>query len=229
MHTQLTPVSANAKTGPIPVSTTTRDSCPTSCALRNNGCYAETGPLNFHWKKVTAGERGTDFDTFCAAIKALPPGQVWRHNQAGDLPGEGDRIARGLLTRLVRANRGRRGFTYTHKPVLGASKLAAENRHAVSKAVEDGFTINLSGNNLAHADRLADLNIAPVVVVLPRTDAKILKTPAGRTVTVCPATYSDDISCASCQLCQRTNRASIVGFPVHGTGANKAAKVAHAA
>ena len=39
----LTKVSSNRKTGPIPVSTTTSDSCPPTCSLKGAGCYAEQG------------------------------------------------------------------------------------------------------------------------------------------------------------------------------------------
>jgi hypothetical protein len=44
----LTLVSRNAKTGPIPVSTTTRETCPDVCPFRKDnegGCYAEGGPI----------------------------------------------------------------------------------------------------------------------------------------------------------------------------------------
>ena len=90
-NTHLTPKSANKKVGPIPVSTTTADTCPATCPFNNaneGGCYAEAGPLKLHWMKVTRGERGTNFSEFLEQIKALPDGQLWRHNQAGELPGD---------------------------------------------------------------------------------------------------------------------------------------------
>jgi hypothetical protein len=62
---------------------------------------------------------------------------------------------------------------------------------------------------------LADHAAGPVVVV-PSTQTANTTTPAGRAVVICPATQRDDISCATCQLCQR-QRAAIVGFPAHGT------------
>jgi hypothetical protein len=82
---------------------------------------------------------------------------LWRHNQAGDLPHKGGTIDQTLVPRLVKANSGRRGFTYTHHNV--AQHKA--NRELVAWAVGQGFTINLSGNTLAHADQLADLGVAP--------------------------------------------------------------------
>ena len=47
-----------------------------------------------------------------------------------------------------------------------------ENRRLIAAAVEAGFTVNLSADNPAHADRLADLGIAPVVTVLARAYAR---------------------------------------------------------
>ena len=208
MQVHLTLKSANAKTGPIPVSTTERDSCPTNCAMRA-GCYAASGPLALHWAAVSAGTRGTSWGQFVASIAALPDGQLWRHNQAGDLPQTGGTIDAVKLGQLVQANQGRRGFTYTHH--RDRASLAW-----VKHANEWGFTVNLSANDLHDADALADTGAGPVVVVLPSTQTENTTTPAGRRVVVCPATQRDDVSCATCQLCQR-QRSTIVGFPAHGT------------
>ena len=49
--------SGNSKVGPIPVTTSSADTCPKSCAMYDQ-CYAKTGPQSWHWNKVTAGERG---------------------------------------------------------------------------------------------------------------------------------------------------------------------------
>jgi len=51
-------------------------------------------------------------------------------------------------------------------------------------------------------------------------------TPAGRKVATCPATYRDDVTCASCQLCQRKDRKVIVGFPAHGMRKKAASAIA---
>ena len=207
-NAHLSPQSANAKTGPIPVSTTSRTTCPVDCAMRDE-CYAASGPLALHWRAVSDGARGTDWSTFCASISALPKGQLWRHNQAGDLPGDGHTVDPAALGMLVRANIGKRGFTYSH--YRDAASLAW-----IRHANEWGFTVNLSANNLADADTLADTGAGPVVCVLPSDASENTRTPAGRRVVVCPATQRDDVSCATCQLCQR-QRDTIVGFPAHGT------------
>jgi hypothetical protein len=237
-HVHLTPKSKNAKTGPIPVSTTTALTCPGTCPFNHQnagGCYAESGPLALHWRKVTAGERGMGLSTFAEQIAALPAGQLWRHNQAGDLPGDGDRIDSEAFGQITGANRGRRGFTYTHYPIRvedGAkdAETAYHNRVQIIAANVAGFTVNLSANNVEHADQLADAvgDAAPVVTVLPSTveGPEHIETPAGRRVVVCPATYRDDVSCASCGLCQRSRNRAIVGFPAHGASKRKADRTA---
>lgn len=231
----LTPKSSNAKVGKIPVSTSTAKTCPASCPFNHRnegGCYAESGPLALHWRKVTRGERGEDWNGFlgslAATLASLPDRSLWRHNQAGDLPGDGDQIDGDRLRDLVKANHGKRGWTYTHKPVIDGEH-AAENREAIRSANLSGFTVNLSANDLEHADRLADLGIAPVAVVLPSdTEGRKTETPGGRPVAICPATLpGSDVTCATCGLCAVANlRRPIVGFPAHGTGKKKADRVA---
>jgi hypothetical protein len=208
MQVHLTLKSANVKTGPIPVSTTERDSCPADCKMKAE-CYAASGPLALHWAAVSAGTRGTFWGQFCETIEALPAGQLWRHNQAGDLPQVDGTIDAVKLGQLVAANKDKRGFTYSHH--RDAASIAWI-RHANNW----GFTVNLSANDLNDADYLADQNAGPVVVVLTSDTTANLKTPAGRPVVICPATQRDDVSCATCQLCQR-QRAAIVGFPAHGS------------
>lgn len=218
----LTLKSRNAKTGPIPVSTTTATTCSPACPFQSSGCYAKGGPLAIHWRKVTQGIAGMPWDDFVSEIAALPENTLWRHNQAGDLPGNGDTIDIVALASLVTANNGKRGFTYTHKPTTPANVAAIKDANA------NGFTINLSGNNLAHADQLADLNAGPVVVVLPADQTTNTTTPAGRKVVVCPASIRDDVSCSTCKLCAVTDRRAIIGFPAHGAAKNKASGIAAA-
>ena len=206
----LTAKSGNVKTGPIPVSTSANSTCPDACPLKSKGCYASAGgPLALHWRKVSEQGRGDDWATFVSRISALPSGQLWRHNQAGDLPTADGTVDAVKLGQLVAANAGKRGFTYSHHR---DTQSIAWIRHANAW----GFTVNLSANDLVDADALADHQAGPVVVVLPSTQTSNTTTPAGRPVVICPATQRDDVSCASCQLCQR-QRAAIVGFPAHGS------------
>src|SRR5271168_584721 len=150
-------VSQNAKTGLIPASIVERASCWPGCALYENGCYAETGALAMHWDRVSRGMAGSSWSEFCVKVAALRSGRLWRYAQAGDLPGYGNMIDGTLLRELVVANTGKRAIAYTHKPVLGDDAVAVENRRHIAASIKAGFTINLSADNPAHADRLAEL------------------------------------------------------------------------
>jgi hypothetical protein len=226
---QFTRTSRNAKTGPMPVTTTSEETCASDCPLKHNGCFAEGGPLAILWRKVTDRKAGLAWDSAMAEIAKLPKWTLWRHNQAGDLPGVGNNIDAAAMRQLVRANKGKRGFTYTHKPVTGNSATAIHNALLIGEANENGFTVNLSANTLAHADTLAATGLAPVVVVLPADQTRATKTPAGRHVAICPATISDNVTCVTCGLCAMASRKSIIGFPAHGASKRKASAVALAA
>ena len=217
----LTLKSTNSKTGPIPVSTSSAETCPHACPLSVGGCYAKGGPLAIHWAKVTRHERGTDWRKFCKAIAALPAGTLWRHNAAGDLPSR-DRVKidRVKFTGLVLANTGRLGFTFTHYDAL-----ISHNAALITWANMHGFTVNLSANNPAHADLLCETGAGPVAVIMPSDCGRRTFTPAGRPIVQCPATYLPDKTCATCGLCAVANRSVVVGFPAHGSGTKRAETV----
>ena len=212
MHTHFNLKSGNKKLGLIPVSTTERTSCPPSCPLNDGSCYAISGYfINHHWKQVTNKTRGNNYGGFLACINTLKPETFWRHNQAGDLAGSGETINFNKLKKLVDANKGRRGYTYTHK------HKNTGNYKKIKYANDNGFTVNLSADSIEEADRLLALEIAPVVVTLSNTENynHTITTPAGNLINVCPATYNDKITCKNCRLCQVRNRSNIVGFPLH--------------
>lgn len=233
MNYYLTEVSSNKKTGPIPVSTISKVTCPSACSLKNgNGCYAENFPLSGHWDKVTSGERGTDFKGFLDKVKRLP-NSVWRHAQAGDLPGEDNSIDAGQLIQLADANRHRPVIAFTHKPIT------SENLEALREAKERGFHINLSASNMADVEPLIQTGLS-VVTVLPSEYARRgknerdkeslldyrlrlrslnLETSDGTKVALCPATYLD-VTCQKCKACAKPRpKNTIIGFPAHGNRA----------
>jgi hypothetical protein len=222
-----TPVSRNAKTGPIPVSTSHRSTCPPGCPLKGAGCYAEHGPLRLVWDKVSLS-----LEQLCGLIRRLPRRQLWRYGQAGDLPGDGDEICETSMDALVRANGGRPVLAYTHKPPT------LNNLRILREAADRGFVVNLSADDPAEADALSETGL-PVVVVLPlsygrgketRSEYRVrLKdlsrsTPAGRKIAICPATYHET-TCARCGICADPDRKGvIVGFPAHGSRATVVAR-----
>ena len=225
MNIQFVKKSSNAKTGAIPVTTSSRKTCPTACPFNNgNGCYAEAGYYTrMNWDKVTAGERGDDYAAFLGHVRKLPAGQLWRHNVAGDLAGADDIIDSEALAALAAANEGKRGFTYTHYPLQTGNNLAA-----IKAANKSGFTVNVSANSASEAAAVFKRHKVPTVSVLP-IDAPNQQTIDGVKIVTCPATYREDVTCATCKLCSVSSRDVVVGFPAHGTQAKKADIIARAA
>lgn len=218
MWVHLTPKSSNRKVGDIPVSTTEEASCPSECPLNGTDCYARFGPLGMHWQKVREGLRGDNWTAFCKRMRKFAAGTLFRHNQAGDLPqNKSGKIHLSKLRQLVAAVKHLRGWTYTHY-----DPTDSHNAKAIAEANANGFTVNLSADNLTEADEYVKLDIAPVTVILPR-DAKPRgnRTPNGLPIVVCPAQTQESMSCKQCKLCQVRDRKSIVGFLAHGIAAKR--------
>lgn len=218
----LTLRSKNSKVGRIPVSMSERKTCPPSCPLLGNGCYADAGfYTRLHWDRLDAGTAGVPWEEFIDRVRALKPGQLWRHDVGGDLAGRGDEIDAELLDQLVWANEGKRGWTYTHY-------LAGHhnNGEVILAANRSGFTVNVSCHTLAQVDVAMNAGL-PAVVLLPANQRDPVRTPEGKPVIVCLAETREGTTCATCTsrpLCQRSDRRFAVGFPVHGTKQRAAAR-----
>ena len=218
---QLVRKSGNAKTGPMPVTTSSRRTCPAACVFNHgNGCYADAGYYTrLNWDEVTSGRRGLEYKEFLDAIAALPLGTLWRHNVAGDLQGSEDAIDGQALKELTLANTGRKGFTYTHYP------MGRHNTKELTLANNSGFTVNASANTIPQAVEYFKDGL-PTVVVLPVEHTAKTITVEGVRIVTCPATYRDDVTCKTCGLCQVATRKVVVGFPAHGGQAKKASIIA---
>ena len=213
MLTAFTPISSNAKTGPIPTTTSDRSTCWTGCPFYDKGCYAKSGPQAIHWRAVSAGERGYEWDAFLRLIRKLNRGQLWRHNVSGDLPVVSDGVIDGnKVVELAEANRGRKGYTYCHHP------LTDTNLGIIKYANAAGFTVNVSTESVEVADQVMSEHKIPAVAVVnsDKTD-RFYRTESGRKVITCPATLHENVTCATCGLCQQADREFIVAFPAHGT------------
>lgn len=218
MHVSLNNKSGNRKIGAIPVSTTEEASCPPYCPFKDTDCYARFGPLGMHWRKVRPGMRGDNWNGFCSRVRRFPAGQLWRHNQAGDLPQRKDgRLHATKCRSLSLASGHTRGWTYTHYDPTDAHNrrvIAGMNQHG-------GLTVNLSADSMDQADEYVALGIGPVTVVLPENaphNGNV--TPDGNPVVTCPA-QTHELTCEQCKLCQVATRKSIVGFLAHGTASKR--------
>ena len=222
MRVRFTKISSNAKTGPIAVSMTESKSCPDTCQLKTNGCYAKTSFVGIQWRQLDNGTHGIEWDEFISQLSSLPYGSIFRHNVAGDLPHDNEIIDEDKIRNMAYALKRKIGFTYTHHV------FSPENINTIKKANQQGFTINVSCDNLNQVDQVMALGV-PAATILPEVSDKVTYTPAGNKVITCPATYNDKVQCFNCgsgkPLCARSDRTYAIGFPVHGAGKKKAHKV----
>lgn len=223
-----TAISANRTTGPVPTVTSAAATCPSTCALRGRGCYAEHGPLSWIWKRLDYS--GLDFPALLARVRAIPRGQLWRWGQAGDLPGRGLYIDRPSLLLLASASHGKPCLAYTHKPVMaeqysnrsGLSRLAfrrvtAHNRSALRAALALGFRVNISCDTLAQARKARRLGFSATLIRAAGWEGSELRD--GLQLTACPQKTGKVRDCLACKgLCARERDAVIV-FPAHGSRA----------
>jgi hypothetical protein len=209
--------SGNIKTGNIPVTSSDKKTCPNTCPLKGgNGCYAENHYTNIQWDKLSNGtmKSATDFNGLLFTIKRFSIGSLWRMNEKGDLCHNDGMIDNDKLYAIVKANKNKRGFTYTHHAIN------AHNVAVIKKANDSGFTINLSANNADQADDYF-LTGLPVVTLLPHNAKNVTLTKNGVKIVACPEETKNNIKCANCGLCQKTDRQYIIGFKAHGTRKNK--------
>ena len=227
-HTyHMTESSGNTKVGKrVVVTTTSRSSCSDACPFKAEideegkvipkGCYGEQFHMKMHWDKVSSGERGYDLATLTKKIRALPFKSLIRHDQVGDLPGDGKfTLYRDDCFKLTKAFRKHLAWTYTSYPLSGF------NLETIREMLRLGFVTNKSCYSLDQVDEAMDLGIPATVVMPSKTKGRKLKTPKGRVVARCPAELSKEINCGNCggdkgPLCFRKDRDFAVSFYAHG-------------
>jgi hypothetical protein len=165
-----------------------------------------------HWRKVSNAERGVSWAEFTKLIRKIGKGQLWRHNVAGDLPHNDGNIDYLQLRQLIDANKGKKGYTYTHHILNDHNVIAIQNSNAL------GFTVSASCESVDDADRvMTEYGIPATAVVNSEKTDRFYKTASGRKVITCPATIHENVTCATCGLCQIADRKFVVAFPAHGT------------
>ena len=215
MYFHVSKSSSNSKVGRMLVTTTSDNTCPPTCAHKLRGtCYASFSFLGLHWRKVSAGARSQGFEHVLDMVRQLPKGALFRWNQAGDLPGIGQDIDASMLERLVDANNGKRGFTYTHK------YNTLKHKKLIEDANEKGFTINISAEDIEQAVKINKVSSAPVVVTVPHDYRKDTHTVDGEVIVTCPAEYKD-VQCTDCKMCAIPDRKTIIAFHAHGSRKEK--------
>ena len=214
----LSRVSSNKKTGPIAVTTTSKNSCSASCGMRE-ACYAMNGHLGMHWAKVSNGSRSSEWRKHLADLASLPFGSPLRLNQAGDLVASASgRLSRTFIDGLLSVVKSRRlqAWTYTHH-----DHTVGDNGKLLRRANREGLRINVSTETEESADRAIASGLPAVLAVSSEETRTVWRTPARNLVKVCPAQLRDT-DCNRCMLCHKRGSKVIIAFLAHGSRKSRA-------
>jgi hypothetical protein len=223
-------VSSNSKTGNIAVTSTSSNSCPTSCPfiktvivdavkMQLNGCYADYSYTGIQWRKLDV--IGLDYAQLLSNIRHMDKFAKLRLNVMGDLPHKEQTILVDLFNQLIDiiVKRQLKTILYTHHDLSIESNLIA-----LQSAYKQGLHVNASCESIEQAKTALDNGIN-AVLVMPLNSPKVQKIDDVKVVQ-CPNEYNEKIQCINCMLCakDRTQNRVIIGFTAHGTGKTKVSK-----
>jgi hypothetical protein len=228
----VTPQSGNAKTGNIPVTYRPMTTCANDCAflpkdyaeqlvaagLRSpdipseGGCYG-TGRIFGMARKfaatITAGE------VRAKLARAARSARFLRDRVVGDILTESGTIDHGYIATIAKLAREAHliPFGYTHAWRGMTSDDVAQIRAT-------GYIMNASCETRDDVRAAVDLGMPVTIASDIVADGEMI---AGKRVVTCPAQTREDVTCASCGLCARGERAAVVRFQIHGTARKRAA------
>lgn len=241
--------SLNAKLGGCAVTIVARQSCPTSCAFHESGCYAEHDNNRIWWDRITAGAPdATPLDLArveADAIDGLPADRDLRLHVAGDsVTVEGTQFLAAACERYV--ERGKVPLTPTTTRPVGRpmrDTIAGPTRRPAVFAYTHGWRLVPrsawgSVSILASCETADDVRAAhargyAAALVVPAFETASAYTvgasadgTGGVRIVPCPQ-QTRDRTCAACRLCMDAprllERGLAIGFALHGWGSNKAA------
>ena len=119
---------------------------------------------------------------------------------------------------MISANKGKRGYTYTHHDLNKGENLAL-----IRQANRQGFAVNVSTETELAADAAVAAGLPAVLAVSASETRTAWNTPAGNRVIVCPAQRPDStVTCATCAICHSRPARLVVAFIAHGASKAKA-------
>lgn len=203
--------SHNKKTGAMPVTSTSSNSCPVSCGLYND-CYGKSSYTRIQWDKLD--KKGIDFNQLCNLISSLRKNSPIRFNVVGDLSnnnGVVDSVKLIKLANIVK-NRALDMILYTHL------ELFYLNVKAFQLAFSKGLNINISCETIEKAKKALNYGLNAVIVLPIGSINKVLKVD-NLVIVRCPNEYNAKIQCVNCMLCSknRVEKRVVVAFTAHST------------
>lgn len=190
--------SGNHKTGPMATTFRSQDSCPTTCPLLDNGCYAKGRIFD------VSRRYGSDDVSSVLALVDVPLPYGIRFNVSGDFldgAGKPDKAYIEACNKVADAHPDVPKIAYTHawrtlKPKMFRFPVNAscETYEEVEEAVAAGWQ----------------------AVIINGTEGDMI---GDKRVVTCLAQTQDEMTCADCKLCASDVRTRpVVSFIAHGTG-----------
>jgi hypothetical protein len=215
--------SKNEKVGSAVVTYASLITCPNSCNLKNNGCYAQNSYVGMTVSKLDKFAKENKISTTTAARKEaylirksfnggrIPNNRDFRMHVSGDTT---TKLGAKILSSAIDDFKNRGGgrvWSYTH---------------AWAKVPRSAWTKNLSilasVETPSQVEKAREAGYAPAIVVedfggsrkafkMLGTDTKFIP---------CPAQTNDDVTCVKCGLCMDSERLFEnnlgIAFSVHG-------------
>jgi len=220
--------SKNAKTGPVAATyASVSATCPSTCELKNNGCYAQVGNVGMHVRKMDTFARENNPSPLEAAIEEsnliknsfkgnkIPNGKNLRIHVSGDTTTkEGAKIiSEGIDNYKSRG--GGLVWSYTHSW-----------RTVPRSAWTKNISILGSVDSIEEVKKVRRKGYAPAIVVPRFENHKAFSIKGTSTKFIpCPAQTKENVTCVDCKLCMRADdlyeRNHGIAFQSHGVLKNK--------
>ena len=188
--------------------------CPVSCPLRDNGCYAQSGNVGFQVRRLERDLHGLNGDT-CATLE----GDEIAHMAAHAPLGHAMRIhVSGDATSDFRAQQLARGAAVWKGPIWSYT-------HAWGSVARESWgrvSVLASCESLAQVPVAASKGYASAIVVVahhPADGRAYRDTHTGVKVIPCPS-QTRDVKCTDCRLCWDDQlllqQGACISFAAHG-------------
>lgn len=201
-----------------------KGSCPNSCPIKNNGCYAQLGPTGIHVARID--KVGKDLSALQVArdeaksIDAsydggpVPAGRMMRLHAAGDSRTiKGTRLIANAINRWQKRGGGT-VYNYTHA------------WRTVPRKEWKNVSVLASISFVSEVVEARKQGYAPAIMVPEHPSDKAYKLKGSKIKWIpCPAQTKDDVACTDCKLCMNADRLFQEGFGIafaaHGVAQNK--------
>ena len=216
--------SKNAKVGNIAATYLPVDkTCPNTCALKDNGCYAQSGNVGIHNirldKEVAKRKRMSAYDIVRMEAREIIAKAEQSKGKALRLHVSGDARTNASAKLLGKAALVWRGKVYSYTHAWRTVERASWGKVSILASCENVGQV---------AQAFARGYAASLVVDAHPADGKAF-TVDGIKQIPCPAQTRDDVTCETCKLCMNDDKLvdmrACVTFAAHGVSRKKALKV----